>query len=124
TVTAPVPRDTDDPITEITPSSGILIQETLGFILTEKRILTQCVFVSLDPKISFGKAYQISSMQLPELQTWYQMHLQRAQDRVQNNLEQAQKPFVSSTIPMSNRPKSFLIAIIVALVCATVGAVV
>ncbi|CAH2306627.1 Hypothetical predicted protein [Pelobates cultripes] len=104
--------------------SGILIQETPGFILTEKRILTRRVFVSLDPKISIEKAYNISSMQLPELQTWYQMHLQRAQDRVRNILEQARKPFVSSSIPMSNRPKRFLTAIIVALVCATVGAVV
>ncbi|CAH2281616.1 Hypothetical predicted protein, partial [Pelobates cultripes] len=93
-------------------------------ILTEKRILTRRVFVSLDPKISIEKAYNISSMQLPELQTWYQMHLQRAQDRVRNILEQARKPFVSSTISMSNRPKRFLTAIIVALVCATVGAVV
>ncbi|CAH2319067.1 Hypothetical predicted protein [Pelobates cultripes] len=106
------------------PSSGILIQETPGFILTEKRILNRRVFVSLDPKISIEKAYNISSMQLPELQTWYQMHLQRAQDRVRNILEQARKPFVSSSIPMSNRPKRFLTAIIVALVCATVGAVV
>ncbi|CAH2276790.1 Hypothetical predicted protein [Pelobates cultripes] len=103
-----------DPITEMRPSSGILIQETPGFILKEKRILTRRVF----------KAYNISSMQLPELQTWYQMHLQRAQDRVRNILEQARKPFVSSTISMSNRPKRFLTAIIVALVCATVGAVV
>ncbi|CAH2315929.1 Hypothetical predicted protein [Pelobates cultripes] len=106
------------------PSSGILIQETPGFILTEKRILTRRVFVSLDPKISIEKAYNISSMQLPELQTWYQMHLQRAQDRVRNILEQARKPFVSSTISMSNRPKRFLTTIIVALVYATVGAVV
>ncbi|CAH2312698.1 class E basic helix-loop-helix 40, partial, partial [Pelobates cultripes] len=113
-----------DPIAEMGPSSGILIQETTGFILTEKRILTRRVFVSLDPKISIEKAYNISSMQLPELQTWYQMHLQRAQDRVRNILEQARKPFVSSPIPMSNRPKRFLTAIIVALVCATVGAVV
>ncbi|CAH2325329.1 Hypothetical predicted protein [Pelobates cultripes] len=113
-----------DPIAEMGPSSGILIQETPGFILTEKRILTRRVFVSLDPKISIEKAYNISSMQLPELQTWYQMHLQRAQDRVRNILEQARKPFVSSSIPMSNRPKRFLTAIIVALVCATVGAVV
>ncbi|CAH2219956.1 Hypothetical predicted protein [Pelobates cultripes] len=97
-----------DPIAEMGPSSGILIQETPG----------------LDPKISIEKAYNISSMQLPELQTWYQMHLQRAQDRVRNILEQARKPFVSSSIPMSNRPKRFLTAIIVALVCATVGAVV
>ncbi|CAH2274536.1 Hypothetical predicted protein, partial [Pelobates cultripes] len=82
------------------------------------------VFISLDPKISIEKAYNISSMQLPELQTWYQMHLQRAQDRVRNILEQALKPFVFSSIPMSNRPKRFLTAIIVALVCATVGAVV
>ncbi|CAH2283404.1 Hypothetical predicted protein [Pelobates cultripes] len=103
-----------DPIAEMGPSSGILIQETPGFILTE----------NLDPKISIEKAYNISSMQLPELQTWYQMHLQRAQDRVRNILEQARKPFVSSSIPMSNRPKRFLTAIIVALVCATVGAVV
>ncbi|CAH2221616.1 Hypothetical predicted protein [Pelobates cultripes] len=95
-------------------SSGILIQETPGFILPEKRILTQHVF----------KVYNISSMQLPKLQTWYQMHLQRAQDRVQNILEQARKPLVSSTISMRNRPKRFLTAIIVALVCATVGAVV
>ncbi|CAH2223216.1 Hypothetical predicted protein [Pelobates cultripes] len=65
-----------DPIAEMGPSSGILIQETPGFILTEKRILTRRVFVSLDPKISIEKAYNISSMQLPELQTWYQMHLQ------------------------------------------------
>ncbi|CAH2319334.1 Hypothetical predicted protein [Pelobates cultripes] len=113
-----------NPIAEMGPSSGILIQETPGFILTEKRILNQCVFLSLDPKISIKKVYNISSMQLPELQTWYQMHLQRAQDRVRNILEQARKPFVSSTIPMSNRPKRFLTAIIVALVCATVGAVV
>ncbi|CAH2254962.1 fibrillin-1-like isoform X1 [Pelobates cultripes] len=113
-----------DPIAEMGPSSGILIQETPGFILTEKRILTRRVFISLDPKISIEKAYNISSMQLPELQTWYQMHLQRAQDRVRNILEQARKPFVSSSIPMSNRPKRFLTAIIVALVCATVGAVV
>ncbi|CAH2223661.1 Hypothetical predicted protein [Pelobates cultripes] len=91
-----------DPIAEMGPSSGILIQETPGFILTEKRILTRRVFVSLDPKISIEKAYNISSMQLPELQTWYQMHLQRAQDRVRNILEQARKPFVSSSIPMSN----------------------
>ncbi|CAH2293299.1 Hypothetical predicted protein [Pelobates cultripes] len=111
-----------NPIAEMGPSSGILIQETSGFILTEKRILTRRVFVSLDPKISIEKAYNISSMQLPELQTWYQMHLQRAQDRVRNILEQARKPFVSSTISMSNRPKRFLTAIIVALVCATVGA--
>ncbi|CAH2311149.1 Hypothetical predicted protein [Pelobates cultripes] len=104
-----------DPIAEMGPSSGILIQETPGFILTEKRILTD---------ISIEKAYNISSMQLPELQTWYQMHLQRAQDRVRNILEQARKPFVSSSIPMSNRPKRFLTAIIFALVCATVGAVV
>ncbi|CAH2221580.1 Hypothetical predicted protein [Pelobates cultripes] len=113
-----------DPIAEMGPSSGILIQETPGFILTEKRILTRRVFVSLDPKISIEKAYNISSMQLPELQIWYQMHLQRAQDCVRNILEQARKPFVSSTISMSNRPKRFLTAIIVALVCATVGAVV
>ncbi|CAH2313265.1 Hypothetical predicted protein [Pelobates cultripes] len=109
-----------DPIAEMGPSSGILIQETPGFILTEKRILTRRVFVSLDPKIAIEKAYNISSMQLPELQTWYQMHLQRAQDRVRNILEQARKPYVSSSIPMSNRPKRFLTAIIVALVCATV----
>ncbi|CAH2330042.1 Hypothetical predicted protein [Pelobates cultripes] len=64
-----------DPIAEMGPSSRILIQETPGFILTEKRILTRRVFVSLDPKISIEKAYNISSMQLPELQTWYQMHL-------------------------------------------------
>ncbi|CAH2299255.1 Hypothetical predicted protein, partial [Pelobates cultripes] len=102
-----------DPIAEMGPSSGILIQETPGFILTEKRILTRRVFISLDPKISIEKAYNISSMQLPE-----------AQDRVRNILEQARKPFVSSSIPMSNRPKRFLTAIIVALVCATVGAVV
>ncbi|CAH2247414.1 Hypothetical predicted protein [Pelobates cultripes] len=82
-----------DLIAEMGPSSGILIQETPGFILTEKRILTRRVFVSLDPKISIEKAYNISSMQLPELQTWYQMHLQRAQDRVRNILEQARKPF-------------------------------
>ncbi|CAH2274059.1 Hypothetical predicted protein [Pelobates cultripes] len=113
-----------DPIAEMGPSSGILIQETPGFILTEKRILPRRVFVSLDPKIFIEKAYNISSMQLPELQTWYQMHLQRAQGRVRNILEQARKPFVSSSIPMSNRPKRFLTAIIVALVCATVGAVV
>ncbi|CAH2293114.1 Hypothetical predicted protein [Pelobates cultripes] len=102
-----------DPIAEMGPSSGILIQETPGFILTEKRILTRRVFISLDPKISIEKAYNISSMQLPE-----------AQDRVRNILEQARKPFVSSSILMSNRPKRFLTAIIVALVCATVGAVV
>ncbi|CAH2296633.1 Hypothetical predicted protein [Pelobates cultripes] len=113
-----------DPIAEMGPSSGILIQETPGFILTEKRILTRCVFVSLNPKISIEKAYNISSMQLPELQTWYQTHLQRAQDHVRNILEQARKPFVSSTISMSNRPKRFLTAIIVALVCATASAVV
>ncbi|CAH2283424.1 Hypothetical predicted protein [Pelobates cultripes] len=106
-----------DPIAEMGPSSSILIQETPEFILTEKRILTRRVFVSLDPKISMEKAYNISSMQLPELQTWYQMHLQRAQDRVRNILEQARKPFVSSSIPMSNRPKRFLTAIIVALLC-------
>ncbi|CAH2250876.1 Hypothetical predicted protein [Pelobates cultripes] len=41
-------------------------------------------------------------MQLPELQTWYQMHLRSAQDHVRNILEQARKPFVSSTISMSN----------------------
>ncbi|CAH2250012.1 Hypothetical predicted protein [Pelobates cultripes] len=99
-----------DPIAEMGPSS--------------EEDLTRRVFVSLDPKISIEKAYNISSMQLPELQTWYQMHLQRAQDRVRNILEQARKPFVSSSIPMSNRPKRFLTAIIVALVCATVGAVV
>ncbi|CAH2283710.1 Hypothetical predicted protein [Pelobates cultripes] len=110
-----------DPIAEMGPSSGILIQETPGFILTEKRILTRRVFVSLDPKISIEKAYNISSMQLHELQTWYQMHLQRAH---RNILEQARKPFVSSTISMSNRPKRFLTAIIVALFCTTVSAVV
>ncbi|CAH2294967.1 Hypothetical predicted protein [Pelobates cultripes] len=41
-----------DPIAEMGPSSGILIQETPLFILTEKRILTQRVLISLDPKIS------------------------------------------------------------------------
>ncbi|CAH2283378.1 Hypothetical predicted protein [Pelobates cultripes] len=97
-----------DPMAEMGTSSGILIQETPG----------------LDPKISTEKAYNISLMQLPELQTWYPIYLQRAQDRVRNILEQAQKPFVSSTILMSNRPKRFLTTIIVALVCATVGAVV
>ncbi|CAH2276544.1 Hypothetical predicted protein [Pelobates cultripes] len=40
-----------DPIAEMGPSSGILIQETPGFILTEKRILTRRVFISFDPKI-------------------------------------------------------------------------
>ncbi|CAH2320915.1 Hypothetical predicted protein [Pelobates cultripes] len=110
-----------NPITEVGPSSGIPIQETPGFILTEKN---ERVFVSWDPKISIEKAYNISSMQLPELQTWYQMHLQRAQDCVRNILEQAQKPFVSSTVPMSNRPQKFLTSIIVAFVCITVGAVV
>ncbi|CAH2329398.1 Hypothetical predicted protein [Pelobates cultripes] len=113
-----------EPIAEMGPSSSILIQETPGFILTEKRILTQCVFVSLDPKISIEKVYNSSSMQLPDLQTLYQMHLQRAQDRVQYISEQVRKPFVSSTISMSNQSKSFLTAMIVALVCATVGAVV
>ncbi|CAH2306751.1 Hypothetical predicted protein [Pelobates cultripes] len=106
------------------PSTGFLIQETPGFILTEKRILTQRVFISLDPKISIEKEYNISSMQLPELQAWYQMYLHRAQDCLRNILEQAQKPFVSNTISMSNRPKRFLTTIIVALVCATVGAVI
>ncbi|CAH2276104.1 Hypothetical predicted protein, partial [Pelobates cultripes] len=101
-----------DPIAEMGPSSGILIQETPGFILTEKRILTRRVFVSLDPKISIEKAYNISRCSF------------LTQDRVRNILEQARKPFVSSSIPMSNRPKRFLTAIIVALVCATVGAVV
>ncbi|XP_053323926.1 uncharacterized protein LOC128497788 [Spea bombifrons] len=113
-----------EPIAEPGPSSGIMIQEAPGFILTEKRILTQRVFVSLDPKISIEKQYNVSSMQLPELKAWYQMHLERAQRRVQEILEQARKPFVSSSITMNHRAKRFLVALIVALVCTAIGAVV
>ncbi|CAH2319034.1 Hypothetical predicted protein [Pelobates cultripes] len=122
--TAPVPRATDRPDRR----DGTILRHPdsrdTRVHLDREEDLTRRVFVSLDPKISIEKAYNISSMQLPELETWYQMHLQRAQDRVRNILEQARKPFVSSSIPMSNRPKRFLTAIIVALVCATVGAVV
>ncbi|CAH2324667.1 Hypothetical predicted protein, partial [Pelobates cultripes] len=122
--TAPVPRATDRPDRR----DGTILRhpdsrDTRVHLNREEDPDQTCVH-QLGPQDFHREGIQHLSMQLPELQTWYQMHLQRAQDRVRNILEQARKPFVSSSIPMSNRPKRFLTAIIVALVCATVGAVV
>ncbi|KAM8971962.1 uncharacterized protein RCH25_017564 [Pelodytes ibericus] len=113
-----------EPIAVPGPSSGILTQETPGFILTEKRVLSQKVCMSVDPKISVEKKLNRSAIQSPEIQAWYEMHLIRSQNRAKEILEQARKPLVSASLMPQRRQKRFIGALMAGLIFATLGTVV
>lgn len=113
-----------EPVIKPGPSSGIMMQDAPGFLLTERKILSQKIFVSLDPRISIEKSYNISHFQLVEMQEWYIAHVNRAQMRVQDILEHARKPFINQSISKHERPKRFIGFLIASIVFATLGMVV
>ncbi|OCT65528.1 hypothetical protein XELAEV_18041766mg [Xenopus laevis] len=51
------------------PSSGIMLQDTAGFIMTNKRILSQKVYMSLDPRCIIERQVNVSNIRSPEIQT-------------------------------------------------------
>ncbi|XP_044141106.1 uncharacterized protein LOC122931166 isoform X1 [Bufo gargarizans] len=113
-----------EPIAVPGPSSGIMLQDTTGFILTNKRILSQKIYVSLDPRVFVERQFNISEISSPEIKIWYQMHIGYSQERVTQILEQTRKTMTREQFSTSRRPKRFISAITAAIIFAVVGTVI
>ncbi|XP_044133382.1 uncharacterized protein LOC122926062 [Bufo gargarizans] len=113
-----------EPIAVPGPSSGIMLQDTTGFILTNKRILSQKIYVSLDPRVFVERQFNISEISSPEIKSWYQMHIGYSQERVTQILEQTRKTMTREQFSTSRRPKRFISAITAAIIFAVVGTVI
>ncbi|OCT80256.1 hypothetical protein XELAEV_18027073mg [Xenopus laevis] len=112
-----------EPIVMPGPSSGIMLQDTAGFIMTNKRILSQKVYMSLDARCVIERQVNVSNIRSPEFQTWYQLHIEYSQERVTQILEQTQKTLTRELFSSNQRPKRFIPAIVAAIIFAVVGTV-
>lgn len=101
-----------------------MTQDAPGFLLTERRVLTQKIFVNLDPRLSIERKYNISYFQLVEFREWYNAHVDQAQARVRDILDHARKPFIDHPMVKSKRPKRFFGFLIASLVFTALGTVV
>ncbi|OCT57682.1 hypothetical protein XELAEV_18003140mg [Xenopus laevis] len=111
------------PIVVPGPSSGIILQDAAGFIMTNKRILSQKVYISLDPRCVFERQVNISEIRSPEIQTWYRLHIRYSQERITQILEQAWKTLTREPFSSNQRPKRFISAIVAAMIFVIVGTV-
>ncbi|OCT72022.1 hypothetical protein XELAEV_18035005mg [Xenopus laevis] len=76
------------------PSSGIMLQDTAGFIMSNKRILSQKIYMSIDPCCIIERQINVSNIRSPEIQTWYQLHIEYSQERITQILEQTRKTLI------------------------------
>ncbi|KAM9311600.1 LOW QUALITY PROTEIN: uncharacterized protein PAF06_009433 [Gastrophryne carolinensis] len=113
-----------DPIAVPGPSSGIMLQNTTGFILTNKRVISQKIYISLDPRIVIERQFNVSEIQSAEIKSWYQMHIDYSKERVRQILEQTRKTLTRDQLSTNQRPKRFISAIVAAIIFGVVGAVV
>ncbi|OCT55291.1 hypothetical protein XELAEV_18003235mg, partial [Xenopus laevis] len=112
-----------EPIVVPGPSSGIMLQDTAGFIMTNKRILSQKVYISLDPRCVIERQVNVSEIRSPEIQTWYRLQIGYSQERVTQILEQARKTLTREPFSLNQRPKRLISAIVAAMIFAIVGTV-
>ncbi|OCT65639.1 hypothetical protein XELAEV_18041881mg [Xenopus laevis] len=94
-----------EPIVMPGPSSGIMLQDMVGFIMTKKRILSQKIYMSLDPRCIIERQINVSNIRSPEIQTWYQLHIEYSQERVTQILEQTRKTLTREFFFSNQRPK-------------------
>lgn len=113
-----------DPIAIPGPSSGIMLQDTAGFILTNKRILSQKIYVSLDPRVFVERQFNVSEILSPEIQSWYRTHIGYSQERITQILEQARKTLTREQFSTGQRPKRFISAIVAAVIFGVVGTII
>ncbi|KAE8606260.1 hypothetical protein XENTR_v10010649 [Xenopus tropicalis] len=89
--------------------------------MTNKRILSQKIYMSLDPRCVIERQVNVSNIRSPEIQTWYQLHIEYSQKRITQILEQTGKTLIREPFSSNQRPKWFISAIVAAIIFAVVG---
>ncbi|XP_030062668.1 uncharacterized protein LOC115472519 [Microcaecilia unicolor] len=91
------------------PMSGVVLQDTPGFLIAQSQIVTQKVVVSLDPMHVILRHFNVTILgKSLSTQTWFFNYMQYARDQVKNILAQLEKVMVQPVQPQNARSKRFV----------------
>ncbi|XP_069506163.1 uncharacterized protein [Ambystoma mexicanum] len=106
------------------PASGIAIEEAPGFIMSDRRMIFQNIYIPLNPDILIEKHFNNTGIKAEQTKEWLEIRKEDAKQSIRDILMQLEKTFVNSADIKKRRGKRGAVMLAISLVMSIVGAII
>ncbi|XP_069498264.1 uncharacterized protein [Ambystoma mexicanum] len=106
------------------PASGIAVEEAPGFIMSDRRMIFQNIYIPLDPEILIEKHLNNAGIKIEQTKEWLEIRKEDAKQSIRDILMQLEKTFVNSADIKKKRGKRGAVMLAISMVMSIIGAII
>ncbi|XP_069511447.1 uncharacterized protein [Ambystoma mexicanum] len=106
------------------PASGIAVEEAPGFIMSDRRMIFQNIYIPLNPEILIEKHLNHPGIKIEQTKEWLETRKEDSKQSIKDILMQLEKTFVNSADIKKRRGKRGAVMLAISLVMSIVGAII
>ncbi|XP_069486684.1 uncharacterized protein [Ambystoma mexicanum] len=106
------------------PASGIAVEKAPGFIMSDRRMIFQNIYIPLNPEILIEKHLKHTGIKIEQTKEWLETRKEDSKQSIRDILMELENTFVNSADIKKRRGKRGAVMLAMSLVMSIVGAII